>query len=335
MSFDVDKYWYQSSLNWKMRLLLPFSTLFSGLSGLRRRLYAGGWFKAQKFAVPVIVVGNLTVGGTGKTPFVIWLANFLKAQGFKPGIVSRGVGGIKHAIPHIVMINDDVKVVGDEALLLQEQTQCPVVICAHRAKAVASLLNETACNIVISDDGLQHYRLGRDIEIVLIDAKRGLGNGRLLPAGPLREKPNRLQTVDFILLNHRLDSSAPALPNIQLPIYAIRSKLQSLQSLATNQIRSLEAFANTTVHAVAGIGHPELFFKYLENAGLNIIRHVFPDHYRYQPQDLTFADKHPIIMTAKDAVKCKQFAVENVWQLPLEIIVDDRLSSALLAKLHS
>lgn len=321
----LTRFWYRDSLSFLMLPLLPFSWLFHLCVKVRKSFYDFGIFKRYHFEVPVIVVGNITAGGTGKTPFVIWLANFLKTQGYRPGIVSRGVGGKKHKLPHWVDANDTAEVVGDEALLLMKNTACPVVLCKDRVAAVRTLLQGTKCNVVLSDDGLQHYRLGRALEIALIDGVRRFGNHCMLPAGPLREKPARLKTVDFVLENR--DESLNDMSMVYQPshLIALNKRVQIPMS----------DFSNKKVHAVAGIGHPQRFFDLLKKEGFECIVHVFPDHAHYQQQDFDFKDNLPIIMTEKDAVKCVHFAKENYWYLPITVKISLTFQNALLTKLKN
>ncbi|HEX4045863.1 MAG TPA: tetraacyldisaccharide 4'-kinase [Gammaproteobacteria bacterium] len=328
---------YRASLPFCLWFLLPFSWLFACIVISRHFLYQQGWLRSKKFSVPVIIVGNITVGGTGKTPFVIWLAQWLRAQGYHPGIISRGVGGKQPRIPQQINVADHPGEVGDEALLLAQQSGCPVVICRNKVAAVERLLAQTdgLINVVISDDGLQHYRLQRDIEIAIIDGVRGFGNQQLLPAGPLREPLRRLQQVDMVVTN---GESTTAYPGSFLMQYFAHEFV----SLVTNEKISFAAFAaflnvnghaNNTVHAVAGIGHPERFFLQLRQAGLVVVPHVFPDHHLYQPQDLAFQDRLPIIMTEKDAVKCTAFADERYWYMPVQAQVSEICQQVLLEKL--
>ena len=290
MSFDLTRYWYRPSLHWVSALLLPFSWIFGGCAAVRRWVYRYGVLRVHRLAVPVIVVGNITVGGTGKTPFVIWLAQFLREQGYRPGIVCRGVGGRKHVSPHLVALTDSATKVGDEALLLAKNSHCPVVVCRYRPEAVNYLLANSSCNIIINDDGLQHYRLDRDIEIAMVDGARRFGNHQLLPAGPLREPVSRLKTVDLVVVNggHSHDE------------FQISFTPDEIISLKDNNVKKpLTALTKQTVHAVAGIGHPERFFSMLRQGGLEVIPHVFPDHHHFKPVDLQFNDTLPIIMTEK------------------------------------
>ena len=323
MKLDLAKHWYRSSLTCVTFILLPFSWMFGLCAALRRALYKYHILKSYRFAVPVIVVGNITVGGTGKTPFVIWLVHLLQAQGYRPGIVSRGVGGKTHCQPHIVCADDKAERVGDEALLLVRNVDAPLVICKNRAAAVEHLLRHTNCNIVVSDDGLQHYRLARDIEIAMVDGKRQFGNQQLLPAGPLREPIERLQGVDFQVVNGGEGDNAMTLLPLSLVNVCTAKKL----NFPVNNI--------STVHAVAGIGHPERFFAELQRLGFTLIPHAFADHYLYAAHDLDFKDSLPILMTEKDAVKCLSFADDRYWYLKITAKISDELKEKLLLKIKS
>lgn len=320
---DLAPYWYRRSVPALLWLLLPFSWLFRLIVALRRYCYRRGLLKTQRFPVPVIIVGNVTVGGTGKTPFVIWLAEQLSAQGFKPGIVSRGVGGKAQQQPHKVTLEDSPHLIGDEALLMARRANCPVVICVDRCAAVEVLLAHQ-CNIIISDDGLQHYRLARDVEIAIVDGERRFGNGQLLPAGPLREPMSRLNEVNFMVVNG----------GDQRDRYTMSLLSDQLVSLANpEQETTLNKF--DAVHAVAGIGHPQRFFKQLQRAGLQVITHPFPDHYLYRSADLNFGDVLPIVMTEKDAVKCESFADERFWWLRVKTVVTAELIDKILVLLKT
>jgi tetraacyldisaccharide 4'-kinase len=309
-SLTLESHWYRSSYSWLTLLLLPLSWLFRLIVALRYFFYRFKIKKTFLFNVPVIVVGNITVGGTGKTPFVIWLAHFLQKEGFSPGIVSRGMGGEQLNVPYWVDAVSDPAVVGDEALLLVRRTHCPMVVGVDRVAAVKELLQKTNCNIVISDDGLQHYRLGRTIEIAIIDGERRFGNGCLLPSGPLREPLKRLKRVDVVVVN------GAKLAKNEEYMHLEGSKLISL--VKNQQIQSVAEFKNKTVHAVAGIGNPNRFFNALRNENIQLIEHLFPDHYLYQASDIHFSDDLPVIMTEKDAVKCIGFADERHWYLPVQ-----------------
>lgn len=299
---NIQNLWYQK--NFLAYLLWPFSWCYRAAIALRRSLYRFGIKKTVNFSVPVVVVGNITVGGTGKTPTVICLAQWFKQQGWRPGIVSRGYGGNAAQTPQPVTADSNPRLVGDEAVLLAQKTQCPMVVCKDRVAAANLLLRTYDCNLVISDDGLQHLALGRKIEIALLDGERGLGNGFCLPAGPLREPAKRLQTVDLIIHAHASPHGEMQL--IPEEIYQLIKPARSLPQ---------EMFLHQPVHAVAAIGNPQRFFNMLENLGFKIIRHPFPDHYYFQPADFDFGADAIIIMTEKDATKCRAFADERFWCL--------------------
>lgn len=325
MKLDLTSIWYRKSLHPIAMLLLPFAWMFGACVAIRRWLYRLGVFKTWYFKVPVIVVGNITVGGTGKTPFVIGLVKLLQSQGYRPGIVSRGVGGEQHAHPHWVKPNDSAKSVGDEALLLLQNSHCPIVICVDRVAAVRELLQRSNCNVVISDDGLQHYRLGRALEIVMVDGVRRFGNSRLLPAGPLREPPSRLHMADCVVVNG--DEN-------EFDEYTMSLEQDEFVSVMHPQQRIHGSeFSGTTVHAIAGIGHPERFFRMLKNAGINLITHSFPDHHLYQARELDFSDDLNVIMTEKDAVKCGSLVDERYWYLRITAKMNQKLEQTLLMKL--
>jgi tetraacyldisaccharide 4'-kinase len=324
MWFDMTRYWYRTSFHWLTYLLRPFAFLYGLLVMVRCVLYRIGIFKTYHFSVPIIVVGNITVGGTGKTPFVIWLAHFLRSHGYQPGIVSRGVGGRKHKTAYWVSSHASVKEVGDEAWLLAKNTHCPVVIGVNRPLAVQALLQQTRCNVVISDDGLQHYALARDIEIVMVDSVRRFGNTYLLPAGPLREPISRLRSVDFIIVNGETTED----------VYSMSLIPGHLISVCCPELtRPLNLFSRVTVHAVAAIGHPERFFQALRTAGVEIIPHIFSDHHLYCANDFNFQDTLPIIMTEKDAVKCLDFADERYWYWPVTAVLSHAFERDMLSSL--
>jgi tetraacyldisaccharide 4'-kinase len=247
----------------------------------------------------VVVVGNIFVGGTGKTPFVIFLVNWLRARGMHPGVVSRGYGSGTSETLSSVSSNSLASEVGDEPLLIHSKTHCPVVVCRDRLQAAHSLVTHHACDVIVTDDGLQHYRLQRNVEIAITDTQRGLGNGWLLPAGPLREKPERLDSVDWAVWHGKRDESGMAQPEDRFWL-----ELTQCRSLHTDDQRvEIKAFAGKTVHAVAGIGHPYRFFESLEAAGIDVIAHPFPDHHAFVQEDIDFGDTLPILVTEKDAVK--------------------------------
>lgn len=288
--------------------LAPLGWIFAGAVRIRRLVYKAGLIPVHQMPVPVIVVGNITVGGTGKTPLVIWLAQYLRENGYRPGIISRGYGGVS-ARPQQVRPDSNPLLVGDESVLMARRTGCPVAVSPKRAVAAHELLAHTECNILISDDGLQHYALGRDMEIAVIDGDRRFGNGRCLPAGPLREPPSRLENVDMIVARDRAGKNE----------YLMTYRYGNLHSVADpEQVVPLETLRGRPLHAVAGTGNPARFFSYLGRCDIRIQRHVFPDHYHYSPGDLKFDDGLPLVMTEKDAVKCESFAGDNAWYLPVE-----------------
>ena len=326
MQVDLVDSWYQKSLQPITFCLLPFSWLFRLGVAIRRWFYRMGFIKTTVFTTPIIVVGNITVGGTGKTPCVIWLTQFLASQGFKPGIVSRGVGGKKQKNPHVVSLQDKANEVGDEALLLVQKTLCPVVIGMDRVKAVRRLLRDSSCNIIISDDGLQHYRMGRSIEIAMMDGLRRFGNGQLLPAGPLREPISRLKTVDLILVNGGGEQDKLTMKLEPVVFVSLMDEQKTIK---------LADFPRQKVHAIAGIGHPQRFFRELKEMGFELVEHIFPDHYLYQSHDFNFEEQLPIIMTEKDAVKCREIAQENYWYLQITANMSHLFQQTLLQKLKA
>jgi tetraacyldisaccharide 4'-kinase len=287
------------------RALAPVGLLFANVARLRRTAYRRGWRRSIRLPVPVVVVGNIFVGGTGKTPMVDWVARHLASLGRRPGILVRGYGGRSEHWPQLVVADSDPAQVGDEAVLLAQRTALPVAAGPDRI-AGARLLLEQGCDVLVSDDGLQHYRLARDLELVLLDAERGLGNGRCLPAGPLREPAERLATVDLVLAN----GGATALT-------ADSFTLVPGELISVDGQRRLPVGELTQVHAVAGIGNPERFFVSLRQQGLQVIAHPFPDHHPYAAADLEFGDDRPVVMTEKDAVKARAFAKTNWWYQPV------------------
>jgi tetraacyldisaccharide 4'-kinase len=307
--------------------LTPFAVAFSGIATTRRWMYSH-FLKPRTLPVPVIVVGNITVGGTGKTPFVIWLAKALQAKGYRPGIVTRGYKGSrsKHR-PILVTSHVQAKAVGDEALVLAQQTGCPVMAGRDRTQAVLALYRrDPKINVIISDDGLQHYRMARQIEIVMMDAVSRWGNGFCLPAGPLREKPCRLDSVDLVIANHGEAEEANWQMTTAPSVYVYNVNRPS-------EKRLLSSFKDHTIHAFAGIGVPERFFGSLEQQGLNIIRHPFPDHTIYQKKDFNIAKGDTIFMTQKDAVKCHTIAPTSAWYVVLEATLPDACLTEILRRL--
>ena len=326
----IEQQW-QGSSAWAW-LLIPLSWLFGSISALRRQGYQWGWLRAQRLPVPVIVVGNISVGGTGKTPLVIWLAQQLQQHGHRPGIISRGYGGDATQIPRSVNHDSAPAEVGDEPVLLARDSGCPVWVGRDRAATGRALLAaHPAVTVLISDDGLQHYRLARDIELAVMDGARGFGNRRLLPAGPLREPLARLSGVDAVIVN-QLATIRPADVPAALPVYFMVLQAQQFVNLADPARRASAAdFASKTIHAVAGIGHPQRFFDQLTALGIQAETHAFPDHHAYAAHELAWPE--PILMTAKDAVKCGAFATANMWMLPVQAVLQPNPIERVLAKL--
>lgn len=278
---------------------------------LRELLYRSGALAVQRVDVPVIVIGNLTVGGTGKTPLVLWLADYLRARGYQPGIVSRGYGGRGAATPQLVQPDSDPGQVGDEALILARRSGCPVAVCHTRYQAARELVEHSDCDIIISDDGLQHLALGRDIEIVVIDGNRRFGNGWCLPAGPLREGRGRLKQVAAIVTSGKANPGE----------YPMNYEPQALCPLDGADAESLDGWRGRTVHAVAGVGNPDRFFSLLRQQGMQLLTGIFPDHHVFSRTELQFNDEYPLVMTEKDAVKCESLNLRNAWYLPVTAVL--------------
>lgn len=302
-------------------LLVPFEWGFRSVVGLRRAAYRQGLFRIYEAEVPVIVVGNLTVGGTGKTPLVIWLAGYLQAQGYRPGIVSRGYGGRARKWPQQVRADSDPSAVGDEAIVISRRTRCPVAVGPDRGANVAALLAHSNANIVISDDGLQHYALARTVEIVVVDGVRRFGNGHCLPAGPLREPASRAREVDLVVTNGIAGRGEFAMKYVATGAVTLQQR---------RRIAPLDSFVGTGAHAVAGIGNPDRFFSMLRAKGIRVQPHAFPDHHEYQTSDFEFGDELPVLMTEKDAVKCESFANPRLWSVPITAELPDLFAHRLL-----
>ena len=318
----LDDYWYSRNLlAW---CLWPLSLVFCLVSLLRKFLYKINLLKTPDIPVPVIIVGNISVGGTGKTPLLIALCKELQIQGFKPGIISRGYGGQALSWPQNVKPDSQAQQVGDEPVLIARQTGCPVVVGPDRVRDARQLLADNDCNIILSDDGLQHYRLQRNIEIAVVDASRLAGNGFCLPAGPLREPMGRLKSVDMVVYNGG-DSQAMSFSLGHGHLVSVNNEHDHL---------ALQSLKHKQVHAVAGIGHPDRFFSLLEASGIELIKHRFVDHYNYTADDLCFNDDLPILMTEKDAVKYFQYATARHWYLPVSATLDDEFSRQLLERLE-
>lgn len=306
-------------------VLLPLSWLFAALAALRRWLFRHGVLRQERMAVPLIVIGNITVGGSGKTPVVLWLAQLLRNRGFHPGIISRGYGGSAEA-PRVVLDADAPALVGDEPLLLARRSGCPVWIARRRVAAARALLAaHPECDVLIADDGLQHYRLARDFEIAVMD-ERGVGNGWFLPAGPLREPLSRLAGVDAIVLNGGAFPTHLALPQ-SVPRYPMKLFGTVFYRLdAPADACSAADLRGKRLHAIAGIGNPQRFFDHLHRLGLEFIAHPFPDHHRFCAADLDFPDADALLMTEKDAVKCAGMGLQETRVLRVDAQVSADVS---------
>jgi len=312
-------FWYRSDLTASIvcRSLLPLSWLFCAISYLRRKSYSLNIKKSYAANVPLVVVGNIVAGGSGKTPLLIALCEYIKEQGFKPGVVSRGYGGAVSGVKQVEN-TDAAELVGDEPLMICLRTESPVVIGADRVAAVNYLLKNNQCDIVLSDDGLQHYRMRRNLEIAVVDAERGLGNGFCLPAGPLRERASRLTEVDLLVYNGLSEASCSY-------------TLEGAEAYALNSDDSvaLSSFSGKTVHVVAGIGNPSRFFSQMRSSNINVVEHAFSDHHIYRQADFSKWQNDLILMTEKDAVKCQGFQLSNAWVVPVNAIFSNVLKSKL------
>ncbi|MCB1737367.1 MAG: tetraacyldisaccharide 4'-kinase [Gammaproteobacteria bacterium] len=319
-----DFWWHNSPQAW---LLWPVSQLYRLLGGLRRLAYRLGLLRRYRAPVPVIVVGGILVGGSGKTPFTIWLVDLLQKAGYHPGVVLRGYGGKARSWPRSVDAHSNPEEVGDEAVLIAQRTGVPV--CAGPKRGLsAQCLVKSGCDVIVSDDGLQHYALDRNIEIAVVDSRRRFGNRMLLPAGPLREAPSRLRKVHWVI------SNGPQ----QRGEYRMDLRGDTLQRLEGEGAETLASWQGREVHALAGIGDPRRFFASLRRAGLNVQEHPFPDHHVFKAEDLRFNPPLPLVMTEKDAVKCRRLGTQpdaNIWYLPVTAKVDSRLERLILKELES
>ena len=328
-------------------LLAPLGWLYGLFAVLRRGAYRAGLRRSWQVGRPVVVIGNLSVGGTGKTPLVIAVAKLLARQGVRAGIVCRGYGGSANRWPRQVRPDGDPERVGDEAVLLARRSGVPVASGPNRIAAARILVRRSKCDVILSDDGLQHLRLARDVEIVVVDGVRRHGNGRCMPAGPLREPLSRLSSVDLVVVNgtapegedtpgeegargaaREVEGVREGEPDMRL----VAGDAVSL--LDAGETRPLDAFRDVPVHAVCGIGHAERFFRTLESHGLTIVRHPFPDHHPFREEEIRFPGDAPVLMTEKDAVKCERFAGARHWYVPVEAVLSSALEIQLTTLLH-
>lgn len=315
------KIWQTKSLiTW---LLSPLSLLFWLISYVRKRLYSLNILQSYRSPVPVLVVGNISVGGNGKTPVVVWLVEQLQQRGVKVGVVSRGYGGKNKVFPQLVTQQSSAEIVGDEPVLIVQRTNVPLAVSPNRQQSIELLLSQFELDLIITDDGLQHYALQRDLEWVVVDGKRRFGNGFVLPAGGLRELPSRLNSVDAIICNGGIAKSNEHLMSLE-PSSAV--------NLLTNEYRPLSEFSQPCV-AIAGIGHPPRFFTMLGKLGIPLAKtQGFADHQDFDANQLkALADsQNPLLMTEKDAVKCKAFAEENWWYVPVSAKFSEKSTACLI-----
>lgn len=320
----IESSWYRKGL--LAYLLWPASKLYCGLVVLRR-----GFFRQRnriwpRLRVPVVVVvGGITVGGTGKTPLVVWLVNQLRGNGLRAGVVSSGQGGSGRDWPQRVTPASDAGEVGDESVLIATRTGAPVYVAPRYNKAARALLAEHGVDVLIVDDGLLHYRLKRDIEIAMVDSRRRFGNGFCLPAGPLRAPVSRLADCDFVIVNGMAKQGEFAM--------GLRGNV-AVNIRDSQMANTLDAFRHQQVHAVAGIGHPERFFDMLRVNGIEVIPHPFPDHHGFTAEELDFGDELPIFMTEKDAVKCRHLNLDNAWMVPVSASPDKIFAQQLMKRVR-
>jgi tetraacyldisaccharide 4'-kinase len=320
--------WYVPRLTPLTAALVPIAALFRAVTAVRRALYRAGVLTSDHLPVPVVVIGNITVGGSGKTPLAIALAAALAARGWHPGIVSRGYGA-GNPEPRAVGADAVADAVGDEPVLLA-RTGCPVWIGADRPHAARGLLAaHPECDVVITDDGLQHYALARDIELAVVDASRGLGNGLPLPAGPLREPRTRLREAGAVVL---LGGTVTGALGREFAMTLVGDRFVRVD--ARGEDAGAGVFRKAGVHALAGIGNPQRFFDHLTALGIVATCHAYPDHHRFTRRDLELPDATAILMTEKDAVKCTAFADDRCWALPIRAVVDPKLFALVEEKLR-
>lgn len=321
MKFLEDS-WYKDG-GWS-KLLSPLSSIYASVSTQRRKKFLSNQSTLWQSPVPIVVVGNISVGGTGKTPVTLALIEYLKTLGYTPGVVSRGYGGKALSYPYEVMADSSAARSGDEPLLIKQRTNCCVVVDPDRVAAVKYLLEVSNCDLIISDDGLQHYALARHIELAIVDGERGLGNGRLLPAGPLREPAQRLNEVNFVLVNGGQWSYSAGESN-RFSLHP-----EHFVNVKTGETKSLAQWAGISCHAIAGIGNPQRFFNTLADLNVSVKSHkVFADHHKITAAEIAFDDSLPVLMTEKDAVKCREFSSDKLWYLS----VDAQLPDVFLTKL--
>lgn len=324
----LNKSWYKSKATWTL-LLWPLELIFRLIAFINKTKQSKDQWQAP---CPLIIVGNISVGGTGKSPLTIALIEYFNEKGLNVGVVSRGYGAKRDAFPYQVRADDSPEQSADEPLMIVKRTGVNLVIDPNRVRACQFLLAHNECDLIISDDGLQHYKMARDIEIAVVDGSRGLGNGHCLPVGPLREPANRLNSVDFVVKNGEGDFQAPNIMNLAVTgWYRVKdNQFFSLQQFSTDILKP-----NACVHAIAGIGNPARFFDTLKSLSIDAKPHVFADHYHYSGDDFCFEHTDIICMTEKDAVKCKAFAPDNSFYLKVSAELNAQFLEALTARVET
>ncbi len=316
-AFALEAVWYEAHP--AGLVLAPLGWLFRLAAGLRRLFFRLQLRRTVRVGVPVVVVGNISVGGTGKTPLVIWLSRYL-GRSFRPGVVCRGYRGRSRNWPQKVRGDSDPSTVGDEAVLLARRCGCPVAAGPDRVASARALIEHEGCDLILSDDGLQHLSLARDIEIAVVDGARRHGNGRCLPAGPLREPPSRLKHVDIVVVNGEAERGE---------FRMLVRPWKAVSVAGVEAPRDLGSFAGTRVHAVCAIGSPQRFLAMLHEARLEVLAHVFPDHHVFTRSEIDFGDGLPVLMTEKDAVKCQRIAGAQHWYVPVRAELDESFALRL------
>ena len=333
MSSLVERLWYGNKR--PLAFLAPLSWLYHSITEARRR---SAWdARDAQLPVPVIVVGNITAGGTGKSPLTAWLVSELVSDGWQPVILSRGYGGNAGQYPLEVGGDTSAETAGDEPVMLALSTGCPVVVDPLRRRGADYALEKKLGNVLICDDGLQHYKLPRDLELSVFDGQRGIGNGALIPVGPLREPVSRLASVDFVIVNDKAlsEQALESFVGVDHPsIYSMILEPTALVHVKTGESRAVGELRGKTVRAVAGIGNPARFFDTLRALGAVVTEAAFPDHHRFRPEDLTSETDELLVMTAKDAVKCRGFAPDNAWSLVVEARLPGVFRDAFLARVR-
>jgi len=324
----IEQFWYSKSI-WRW-LFLPLSLLVQMIALSKRFLYRINLIKSRQNRVPVLVVGNITVGGTGKTPFINYLVKKLQSKNIKVGIVSRGYKSNAPEYPYLIKQTDSVEVTGDEAFMQNATLQVPMVIGFDRAAAVDLLCQTNNLDLIISDDGLQHYKMARAFEILMIDGSRLFGNQLMLPVGPLREPVSRMKSVDYVVQNGNVENGETIknLSNGNVPLASMSLKVTGLININSNQSVELDASKATSITAVAGIGNPQRFFtslsKFCDRPVEDIDTKVFPDHHGFQLDDFQSINSDIVVMTEKDAVKCESFAQDNWYYLKVEAELSEK-----------